>query len=492
MMKYFFSCQLILLIFFLSPDRVSAQSRPVIGRSVLLNDFDLYQSILEKAHAGLYKYHSKEQIDSLFAHYRKQINDATDVCGFYRYLAAIMSYIGSLHDEVSLPDELKKQLLAEQTYFPYPVKLVDDKLLLNIDGKELPAGSQIHSINGIDAGKIIQALYKYYTTDGFNITGKAEGINVWFPWYYFMEYGPATKFTINDTIVLPSVTMTQYTGLYKKRHSLLLDTTGSKSYTFKIIDSMETAILKIPSFSLGNAESSTHAAYKKFLANSFASLKSKAIRYLVVDIRGNGGGTDPNDLLTFSYLAHLPFKENKEAFTIFQRIPYPQYCTDDTADIRELEENFLDEHNQYRDGRYYQNPAYSQWWRPDSLAFQGKVYLLVDPAVASAASLFASMVKSEGNACVIGQETMGGYYGHTGHNSLSYRLPGSGIAVDISVVDLKQYVQQKREIPYGAGVIPDKIIHISTEDIKTNHDVVLDSTLLLIRTARDHISRKDM
>jgi len=483
-MKTTISRLLILSLFFLPLQRVQAQHCPTPGRAKLLADFDLYRSILEKTHAGLYKYHSKEQIDSIFATGRKQITATTDVCGFYRQLAVIMSYIGSLHDDISLPDKLRKQLFAMKRYFPYPVKLADGKLLINIDGEKMAAGTEIHSINGVPVQQIIPGLYKYYTTDGFNISGKSEGINVWFPWFYFLEYGAAASFRVNDSITLPAVSMPEYGALYKKRHSLPLDTAMGRNYSFRLVDSLRAAILTVPTFALGNAESAEHAAYKKFLANSFSTLKAKNIRHLIVDIRGNGGGTDPNDLLTFSYLAYQPFKENASAFTLFQRVPYRLYCTDDTADVRDLEENLEDEHDRFVEGRYYQNPDYCRFWQPDSLAFRGDLYLLVDPAVASAASLFAAMVRSEGHARVIGAETMGGYYGHTGHNSLSYRLPQSGITFSISVVDLEQYVQPRKEISRGEGILPDISIHNHITDFLNNHDAVMDSVLHLVGQQR--------
>lgn len=453
-------------------------------------DFDLFKNILEKAHAGLYKYHSKQQMDSLFSHYRGLIGNRTGLIPFYQYLSSILAYTGSLHDDISLPDSTEKKLLASKGFFPYPVKMVDGKLLINTDSGRIPAGSAIISINDQTTQDILPQLYKYYTTDGFNITGKAQGINSQFPLFYRLEYGQQNQFAVvykpvdkvdPVTVILQPVAWKDYAALYASRHSAIPDTTGSRTYSCTIIDSLRTAILTIRSFSLGSGSSARHKAYRDFLRSNFAAFKEKGIENLVVDIRKNGGGSDPNDLLTFSYLARKPFKENEEAFTLFQTVPYKEFCTDDSTDIADIEENFRDEHNQLRDGRYYQNPDYNRFWQPDSLAFSGKIYLLVGPAVASAASLFASMVKSEGSATVVGEETMGGYYGHTGHNSLSYQLPHSGISFSISLVDLKQYVTPKKEIPFGSGILPDIRIGQSLEDFMTNRDTVLNSVLEMIR-----------
>ena len=486
-MKYFF-----LSVLFLGSTTV-IKAQKSFSKNELTADLNLYKTILEKAHAGLYKYHTKQQVDSIFEHYGKLIHEGTGIIRFYKYLSAIMGYVGSLHDEISLSDNVKKDIRNVPAYFPYPVKLINGKLLVNIDSMHIPVGAEILSINGRKTKDILPPLYKYYTTDGFNITGKSEGINAKFPWFYRLENGIPKKFTIvykplkqttGLTAHVQPVTWKAYTLLYSKRHSMTLDTLLEDRYSFQMIDSLNTGILTVNTFSLGNEKSKKHQAYKQFLQTTFATLKEKHIRNLVVDIRQNGGGSDPNDLLTFSYLAHHPFKENAAAFTLFQQLPYKQYCLDDTSDINDIEENFRDEHNQLKDGKYFQNPSYNPLWQPDSLAFSGKVYLLIGPPVASAASLFASMVKSEGYATVIGEETMGGYYGHTGHNTAAYQLPNTKISFTIALVDLKQYVTDKKDIPFGSGILPDIRIIQSQADFISNRDAVIEQTLRMISTQK--------
>jgi hypothetical protein len=42
-------------------------TEPVLTKAQMLEDFEIFQSIFEKANAGLYKYRSQRQVDSLFA-----------------------------------------------------------------------------------------------------------------------------------------------------------------------------------------------------------------------------------------------------------------------------------------------------------------------------------------------------------------------------------------------------------------------------------------
>ncbi|KAA2240158.1 peptidase S41 [Chitinophaga agrisoli] len=464
------------------------QPKPATPAGNYLNDLVLYEQILRATHAGLYNYHSKAQVDSIFDHYNILVGKETlDRITFYKYVCTITAWIGSLHDDVFLPDEVRDSIRRQKGFFPYPVRIVHDSLVINIDHQIIPAGAGIVSINGHTAAELITSLGRYYTTDGYNTTGKKPGIDHYFSWYYALEYGTQAAFKVRykpygsveelEETVQP-VTYATAMAQYKQRHSLPLDTLQDDDYHFQWANAGKTAVLTVNTFGLGNAESGSHKAYSRFLDSVFRLLETRHTQSLVVDVRRNGGGDDPNDLLSFSYLAYQPFKENKEAYTIFQRLPFKQYyLAEDSSDIPDLESNFLEEHSQLADGKYYQQPSFNPAWQPDKHAFRGKAYLLVGPRVASAASLFASMVRSEGKVTVIGEETMGGYYGHTGHNSVLYQLPDSRIAFQLSVVNVKQYVQPRADIPPGRGIMPDIDEQQDVRDFIDNRDRVLEHAL---------------
>ncbi|WP_316743978.1 S41 family peptidase [Pedobacter antarcticus] len=483
-MKKLLFCVFLLFVF---TSTVYSQATIQSNKEKFLSDFDLYYNILKKAHAGLYKYHSEQEIERFFSILRAKINDQTDLISFYNQLSAIASYIGSLHDSVGLPDSLKKEMYLRKEYFPYPVKLIDSKLLFNMDGKAIPAGAEILSVNGTMVKDILPELYELCTADGYNTTGKAPDINSKFPWLYRLKFGPNQEFKIiyqpypgkkRLTTVLSASTYDDFKTMFANRHSLALDTVLLRKHAFEIVNNGNTGILTINTFSMGGPKNPKHLAFKEFLRNTFSTMRDRNIKNLIVDIRKNGGGSDPNDLMTFSYLAHKPFKENAEAFTIFQDVPYKQFIIPaDTAELKDLGEELKDEHSECSNGRYYQNQKFNPLWQPDSLAFNGRVYILSGPAVASAASLFGSLAKSEGNVRIVGEESMGGYYGHTGHIPLSYFLPYTKILVTFSVVDLKQYVQPNKQIPAGRGIMPDYKVGQSQLDFIKNKDTVLEYAL---------------
>lgn len=76
---------------------------------------------------------------------------------------------------------------------------------------------------------------------------------------------------------------------------------------------------------MGNETTNEHKKYSKFLDSIFLYIKTNNIKNLIVDVRQNGGGTDPNDLITYSYLTESNFQENKEAWISFEKIPLIRY-----------------------------------------------------------------------------------------------------------------------------------------------------------------------
>ena len=117
---------------------------------------------------------------------------------------------------------------------------------------------------------------------------------------------------------------------------------------------------------------------------------------------------------------------------------------------------------------------------PNKNAFTGNIYLLISPRVASAGSLFAAMVAGNENTITIGEEAMGGYYGHNGHTDFGYILPKSKILTEFSIDNIEQDVPKKSNQFYNRGIIPDYNVKQTFEDFLNNVDTQMNFTLKLI------------
>ncbi|MBZ9652827.1 S41 family peptidase [Psychroflexus montanilacus] len=466
-------------------------------------DLEVFKQTRIKANSGLYKYRTEAQIDSIYQWAETEIEQSSTYLDFYNIICQLTDFEGSLHNDTSLPDKYFDNLKAESSgYFPYPIKWIEGKWRINFEGGELPLGAELLEINGEPILDVIENLYKYSNTDGDNLTGKRIDLRAYFSEYYRLHYGQKKDFRVTFkrlnsnseiTKTLESVSNSEYYKNFRALYSKPLDQVyytnlnEHQKYGFKQVDSF-TGVLTIHSFSMGNENSDEHKTYAAFLDSIFTKVKKDKLKNLIVDVRQNGGGDDPNDLLTYSYLSQRNFQENKEAWISFRKIPLIRYYDIWIPKLirplvvgghnRQLQEIFPLE----KDGKYYQDETSKdhQVRQPNENAFTGQIYLLTSPAVASAGSLFAAMVAGNENTITLGEETIGGYYGHNGHTPFDYVLPKSKLATSFSIVNLEQDVPEKSNQIYGRGIIPDHKVSQSLEDFLTNEDTQMKFTLELL------------
>ena len=468
-------------------------------------DLKVFKAIREEANSGLYTYRSKAEIDSIYNWAFKEINNLSTYSHFYNLICTLTDFEGSLHNDTYFPKKLKEAIKNEKHgYFPYPVKIIENKLVLNTNTNEIPIGSEIVTINDNNIDEIIPAFYKYYTTDGINKTGKQIGINKHFSKYYRFNYGLQDTFLVTfkapntniiKSITLSSVGYSTYYDNFKVRHSHPFDRLAFENpkpnevYTYKKSDN-QTGILTINSFSIGGNEKSVeHKIYKKFLDSVFVEIKKNKIKSLIVDVRNNGGGTDPNDVITYSYLTSRNFQESKQVWVSFKKIPFIKYFNSNIPKI--LRPLGVSKYNKLfqkrfpieKNGKYFIRNGTNELKvrTPNENAFNGHVYLLISPRVASAGSLFAALVVGNENTITIGEETMGGYYGHNGHTSFEYVLPKSKIVTMFSIDNIKQDVPKKENQFYNRGIIPDHNVPQTFNDFLNNTDNQLNYTFELIK-----------
>jgi len=461
----------------------SKETNLKLNKKEYLNDFKTFKEIFEKANAGLYKYHKKQQVDSVFSSNKKKISNKTTYREFYNLLWNVIDYTGSCHNSLEIPEKLEILLNRKSIYFPFPLKFIEGKLYLNIDYKDITAGTEILSVNGIKSAQFSESISHFNSTDGFNKTGKFAFIETsMLPTYIYNAFGEQDVFEIEFILEkkiiknqIKAVTLNQFYANYNNRYTKEYVNRNPKKYLFKKIDSINTGILTINTFAIGPSDSEEFIEYGQFLDSIFTRLSNTKVKSLIVDIRKNGGGYDPCDLLLYSYLTKRQFRENTSAFTLFQKLPLKEYYIDGDED--ELFEELKEEHSILKNGKYYQNDKFNKVWNPKPNSFKGQIYVLISPYVASAGSLFASMTKSDSETILIGEETLGGYYGHTGHIPVTYELPNSKLLLTFSIVDLEQDVKHLPDEKYGDGIIPDFRVVQSYSDYMNNIDTQLEFTL---------------
>lgn len=473
------------------------------SKKKMKKDFEIFKEIRLKANSGLYKYRTKEQIDSTYNWAEKEIMKSNTYLDFYNIICQLTDFEGSLHNNTDLPKKYLKNLRKEDYgYFPYPIKWIEGKWIINYKDGDIPLGSEIVGINGVPIARVIANLRKYYNTDGQNITGKRIGIRTSFSKFYRFNYGQQEKFTItfiksnSDSKEKKTIKSVGYLNYYKNfngRHSQSFDQVyyanlkGNQKYSYRELD-ISTGVLTINRFSMGNETTKEHKTYVAFLDSVFTKIKTENLKNLIVDVRLNRGGDDPNDVVTYSYLTSRNFQESKQAWISFQKLPllkyydsrFPRFLR--PLGVGSYNRGFRNRFSIEKDGKYYISKTENEMKvrRPNKNAFTGNIYLLISPAVASAGSLFAAMAAGDKNTTVIGEETMGGYYGHNGHTPFGYVLPKSKIVTRFYIDNIEQDVPNKENQFYNRGIIPDYEVSQTFEDFLNNKDTQMKFVLKLI------------
>lgn len=446
----------------------------------LKEDLSIFRAVLENSHPGLYTYASKEELDNSFDSIYSALNKPANIRTFNDKLAHIVSKIGCTHTNLYLPKDYYDTLLNREILFPIPIMYVDGGLYINSDMWNIPVGSHIISINGNNADDIMNRIINYNVPDGRNKTYSLSQAAENFAYNYFLAYGASTIFTvefaapgspINKQERIAATTLQKHQADYNY-HSYYYYP-SEVGYDFEIVDTLQTAVMTLRSFSY--ATSTTFAAYKNFINNSFSLLKNQPdITNLIIDCRNNSGGEYENVFLLYRFLSRGPFKEMDSALVRFDKIPYEQF----------LEKEYVQNEKAYLDSMIQRDfcsvsattnnikEQENALRRPHPMAFTGNLYIITNNNVVSAASNFVAMIKDSKRGLIIGEETGGGFNSHNGFSRLLYKLPNTGIQVEYSAVRVKHYLQHPQLNKYG--VQPDFTVTTGLADLLNNNDPQMD------------------
>jgi hypothetical protein len=459
-----------------------------ISESRAKEDFTTFTGILKKAHPALYAYTPQPVLDRFTDSLYKSISGSLSQRALYNMLALVVEKISCSHTNIYMPGTSVDAMSKLQYFFPYPVILIDNKLLVNITGKELPRGTEIRTINKVPVPEILRSLAMYNSTDGLRSLLRRKLAADDFGYEYFLKYGKQDVFVVDcikpdsgavrmQVNVLPA-TLEELNSRYRDE-KYYYDATDV-DYDFYTAADAGYAVMKIRTFEYDTY--SKDQAFENFCKNTFTLLRqSPGISTLVIDIRENSGGNYSNCHLLFSYLAAKPFYEYERVSTRVKQLPEEDLLEDDYSNISGDDIHNLVNEDFYKatNGKYYLADSVNELISPKLQRFTGKVLVVVNGEVNSAASYFACLVKNSGRGKIIGEETRGGAYMHNGFSNVVYKLPNSKIEFAFSVANVVHSFADKKD--YGKGVIPDYIKPSTMEDFKKNEDgqlnFILDSLI---------------
>jgi hypothetical protein len=415
----------------------------------LQEDFKQLRRVVEKRHPMLYA--EREKVAEIFNTQYARLEAGMGELDFHRILAPAVAALNCGHSNVLPSRDYEAYLKEEALLLPLEVHVSEERLYVAASERPdlIPPGAELLNINGYSTEEILAILFDSISADGWNTTRIKAVINHQFSYLYHTLIDDAETFTVTfrtgeengragkgaieaETCQLSGTGVSELWGSNHEIVSIgvLLDMAAIRSdYSGQVFDSR--ALLSVGSFILDQKE------FAAFLDDFFRKIEQKGIDTLVLDLRGNWGGTPRPAALLLSYFTEEPVRYfNSEA-------PFYMF-------------------------------SYKREREPQEHAFSGKTYLLMDGACFSTTPHFISLMKYHGLATLIGEEAGGSSVCTDGKRRIV--LPNTGLRVYYST---QIFETATSGFTPGLGIQPDYEVLPDLEDIAAGSDPVHSSAASL-------------
>lgn len=459
----------------------------------LRRDYQVYRTLLETRHPGLYWYTPKEEMDRQFDAGAAQLTDSLTELQFRKILIKVTANINCGHTTIRSSKAWNRygDTARLGRMFPLSLKVWDEAMVVtaNLNRRDslLRRGTVITGINGRDWREIRDTLHRYISGDGYNRTGKNQVLSNrgFFGSLYTTVFGLSDQYRID---YLDSTGQARQTVI--PVHDPAADTVGRGTRTFRPtvkLSRKEQRAARLSGIRLLKMDTANRTAMmdlasfgknyglRRFFHRSFRKLDEHGISHLIIDLRSNGGGSVTNSTLLTRYISREPFRISDSLYAVSRGGRYSSRIQNDFWN--RLFIRFFTHHK--RDGYYHFGYFERHVFKPRRKHhFNGQVYILTGGNSFSATTLFASAVKGQKGIWLIGEETGGGAYGNSAWLIPDVTLPETGVRFRLPLFRL---VMNKDLPKDGRGVQPDIPALPTVEDVRRNADFKTIKAMELIR-----------
>ena len=460
----------------------------------LEKDFDVYQQLLELHHPGVYWYTPRDSMDYYFREAREQLKDSLTEPQFRKILSYVTAKVNCGHTTVRPSRQWSKYSDTARIgrLFPLTLKLWEDTAViigsLNRKDTMFSRGTVITAINGQSLNRIVDTLFQYISTDGYNRTHKFQTLSNrgFFGSQYTNLFGLSRNYNINyidDNGRPANVTIPVFYPALDTANRAALRAIASAPRPSR----RERRQRQIANVRLLQIDTVNHSAMmnlatfgkgyglKRFFRRSFRALEKNNITHLIIDVRSNGGGSVTNSTLITRYLTDHRFKVSDSLYAVKKRSPYAKYIQHHFWN--KLFMTFLTKKE--KDGNYHFGYFERRAFKPKkNNHFDGKVYIITGGNSFSATTLLTSALIKQENVIVVGEETGGGAYGNSAWLIPDAKLPETGVRFRLPLFRL---VIDKNIPKDGRGVQPEVPSLPTTDAIRRNVDYKLEKVMELIK-----------
>lgn len=484
------------------PQQAPASRAPgdtLLTASALRADIAILREALEALHPGLYRYNTPAQLSNRFAALDRSLGDGATVTAAYLELTRFTAALRCGH---TFPNPANQSRGVAGAVFgntprvPFYFRWIDRRIVVTQDasaGGTFPRGTQVLAVNGVPAATILARLLPLSRADGGTDTKRVAGLGLlpgerWQAFdvlYPHVFSPPPGEWTFLVRRPGEGERVVRASPSTAAQRTATMDSTRAAQRSAGAppwrLDAGGDGIatMTMPTWVTFNDTWD----WQGWVDRAFDTLAVRRSTALVVDLRGNEGGTSVgNAILAHLVPADAPL-EQFTRYTRYRRIPgslRPYLDTwdrsfDDWGDKATIAP---DRPGFYRMRRFDDDTA-GTLVRARTPRFTGRVFVLVDGDNSSATFEFALAVRQRKLGMLVGEPTGGNQRGINGGAFYFLRLPNSGIEIDLPLIAFFPREQQA-----DGGLTPDVIVPVRAQDITTGTDRAMERVRALMRTAR--------
>jgi hypothetical protein len=407
----------------------------LLGKYVLLSPEDMRYDLdelfhrIETTHPNPYAKRSKAEVDLERQKIYEELGQPMTMFDFFRKVSPLINSLEGSHTHVFLPSDLGADF-ANELFFPLEIKFDGQKGFITGDYSDHPgslSGEELLSINGVRLSdirsRLVPFLQNFYS----------------FPFAMWFVYGSVPEYQLE---LLPSGGTTALI-----RNIPAISVKEFMEMQASISAAEPVSYRKIPNEPVGVLTINTFLSIGPLLKPAFVQIQKDGIQHLIIDVRKNGGGDEPSNLM--DYLTDQPYRVCSK----YYEAPFKGYGS---GNPREKECELLQPFDTVE-------------------RFHGKLYLLIGPGTYSSAITFATTLQDYHLATLIGEQTTDTASYCAGITTGS--LPRTKLYY---ILSRRCFIRPNRVVD-DQPVIPDILIENTIQDELAGKDPVLDYTLELIR-----------
>ncbi|TXH68174.1 MAG: peptidase S41 [Lysobacteraceae bacterium] len=485
----------VLVCALMSPSAQAADWRdtlPVIPAEALQRDVDTLEATYGALHPGLHRYLDEPALKAAYADLRRRFHRPQRLDQVYLALSGFAAKVRCGHTYANFYNQDKAVAVAllRHPRIPLYFRWIDGEMVVTRDmgsGLALPAGTRVLSLDGVPTRRILSALMPYARADGHNDAkrvadlqrignGRYEAFDVFYP----LLYPRAVSSELRARVRRPGEEAARTVSLrmlpFEQADAALPRAESPTSPLRWRVDTPRpgVAVLRMPDWT---AYQHPDWNWQAYLDRAFAEIVRDGVGDLVIDLRGNEGGSGIGEDL----IAHLI------------DAPMPMAAPSRKVRYRRVADTLRPALSTWDDGFYDWGEAAVDlgegWYRlggedatareatiaPRAPRYRGRVWVLIGPDNSSATFEFAQTVQLHRLATLVGEPTGGNRRGINGGAFFFMKLPGSGIELDVPLI-----AQFPATAQPDAGVLPDIDAPETAKTIAAGRDVALEAVLARI------------